>query len=251
MSADMIDNQSGCAALPLFLADEEGRPVVAVVAAAGWAIAADGSLTPLPEPPAIELADAWWGEPGLSSLRLAGEAVFVKPATDIVVQGQAHAARPGARQGEVSIAVGPVSCAMRVSGDRVWQKRLLGRRISEPVPFECIPLRYEQAFGGCQAEPPAGEERNPVGRGWVAPKAPFVDGTPLPNLEDPADPVTAWGKPAAVIGCGLIASHWQPRRALAGTYDAAWERERQGRLPRDFDRRFFNAAALTLSLIHI
>ena len=238
MSAELIDNRTACAALPLFLADEEGRPLVALVAAAAWSIAADGRLTLLPNPPLISLADIWWGEPGTSSPRIASEAVFIKPATDIVVQGHAHAAKRDTTVSEVALSVGPVATTFRISGERLWQKRLFGQRISDPAAFERIPLRYEHAFGG-----PA-DVRNPVGRGWAAAKAPFVDGTPLPNLEVPTDPVTTWGRAVAVAGCGALASHWEPRRRLAGTYDAAWQRDRCGLLPRDFDRRFFNAAAL-------
>jgi hypothetical protein len=43
-------------------------------------------------------------------------------------------------------------------------------------------------------------------------------------------------------GFGFIAGDWQPRLALAGTYDEAWTKKRAPLLPKDFDRRFFNAA---------
>src|SRR6185437_6864632 len=44
-------------------------------------------------------------------------------------------------------------------------------------------------------------------------------------------------------GFGFIAPNWQPRLALAGTFDVAWDRTRKPLLPKDFDRRFFNAAS--------
>lgn len=238
MSAELIDNRTTFTALPLFVADEDGRPLVAVVAAAAWSIAADGRLSLLPEQPAIELAGTWWGEPGTSSPRIASEAVFIKPATDIVVHGHAYAAKRDTTVSEVAISVGPVATIFRVSGERMWQKSFFGQRIADPAAFERVPLRFEHAFGG-----PA-DVRNPVGRGWAAAKAPFVEGTPLPNLEIPTDPVTTWGRAVAVAGCGTVAGHWEPRRRFAGTYDAAWQRDRSGLLPRDFDRRFFNAATL-------
>src|SRR5690606_38594533 len=37
--------------------------------------------------------------------------------------------------------------------------------------------------------------------------------------------------------------HWMPRRALGGTYDDTWVRERAPLWPADVDRRFLSAAA--------
>ena len=48
------------------------------------------------------------------------------------------------------------------------------------------------------------------------------------------------------MGFGFTSPDWQPRMTLAGTYDAQWQRERAPLLPRDFDRRFFNAASVGL-----
>jgi hypothetical protein len=45
------------------------------------------------------------------------------------------------------------------------------------------------------------------------------------------------------VGFGFTSPHWQPRARYAGTYDEAWNKTRKPLLPRDFDRRFFNAAA--------
>jgi hypothetical protein len=42
---------------------------------------------------------------------------------------------------------------------------------------------------------------------------------------------------------GPIAASWLPRRQFAGTYDAAWQRNRAPYLPDDFDVRFFQCAA--------
>jgi hypothetical protein len=65
----------------------------------------------------------------------------------------------------------------------------------------------------------------------------------LPNLEDPQRPFRALGDTPPPAGFGFISPNWQPRAAFAGTYDAAWDKERKPLLPKDFDRRFFNAAS--------
>jgi hypothetical protein len=42
----------------------------------------------------------------------------------------------------------------------------------------------------------------------------------------------------------------EPTKQFAGTYDAAWDRDRKPLLPHDFDRRFFNAASAGLVAPH-
>ncbi len=45
------------------------------------------------------------------------------------------------------------------------------------------------------------------------------------------------------MGFGFTSPHWQPRAKYAGTYDEVWNKTRKPLLPKDFDLRFFNAAA--------
>lgn len=241
-----LDNRSPYAARPLHLTDEGGRPLLVVVVKATCAIRPDGPAL-LPDQPAIDLEGSWWGAPGRSSPRTESETAFIKPATDVVLIGHAHAPGPGCTRMEVHCTVGPLVTTLRISGDRVWRHGWFGRYISEPRPFERLPLIYEHAFGGADgpADDPARqliEERNPIGRGFRRPRSPFIEGVSLPNIEDPADPVVAWGQRVAVAGVGFLAPGWQPRHALAGTFDEAWRQERPGLLPRDFNRAFFNAA---------
>jgi len=116
-----------------------------------------------------------------------------------------------------------------------------------------MPLLYERAFGGVH-EPPDGrgkilaEERNPVGVGFRGRRAPReVVGHKLPNLEDPGAPIKSFGDHPAPAGLGFTAPAWLPRRTYAGTYDEAWTANRAPYLPRDFQRRFNNAAAPELT----
>ena len=45
------------------------------------------------------------------------------------------------------------------------------------------------------------------------------------------------------VGFGFVGGEWHPRAQFAGTYDEAWTTTRAPLLPKDFDRRFFNAAS--------
>jgi hypothetical protein len=145
----------------------------------------------------------------------------------------------------VSLAAGPVRNTVRVVGDRVWLPSGLGHVASEPAPFTAVPLVWERAFGGTDVVDgvPHAEARNPVGAGYrEAHGTRPLDLMPLPNLEDPADPVTSRTLGPTPTCFAPVAEHWMPRRRYAGTYDEAWQRRRAPYLPADFDPRFFQLA---------
>jgi hypothetical protein len=246
MGSPVIENATPFAFEPLFLSDEEARPLLVPLLKATYSIGEAG-LAVAEEQVPVELAGQFHGEPGASSYRIEPECAFVKPATDVVLIGQAHPAEGGATEMLVAFQVGPVRKGVRVLGDRVFFQHLGGVGISKPAPLQPTPLVWERAFGGWDrrhADPArhACEPRNPVGVGFRCEGSPLEDGAPLPNLEDPAEPILAWGQRVTPAGFGFVSPHWQPRAAWAGTYDAAWESNRAPLLPRDFDRRFMNGS---------
>jgi hypothetical protein len=191
------------------------------------------------------LADEHWGDPAESSVRVPSDVSLVKPATDVLLIGCAHA--PGGRPTtwmDVTLQAGPLRRAVRVFGDRVWRDGATG--VPAPQPFEQMPLVWERAFGGTDISAKGevrGEARNPVGAGFRAPDgAKPLDGLPLPNLEDPYDPITSWKHCPAPAAFAPVAAHWQPRASRAGTYDDAWQQSRAPYLPKDFDSAFFQLA---------
>jgi hypothetical protein len=134
-----------------------------------------------------------------------------------------------------------------VIGDRTWDRGLGGWRLSDPTPFDRLPLVWERAFGGWDDSPGhekhhAYEPRNPVGVGFHARRSRLEPGVPAPNLEDPTGPISRWRSRPRPIGFGFVGPDWEPRRRFAGTYDERWQRDRAPLLPDDFDRRFLNAA---------
>lgn len=164
----------------------------------------DGALKVAPpEPLARDFRDPEY-EPRLPT----GTDFWVhKQATDVVVLGSCHAARP-APQRSVGISVGPVQKRITVFGPRrlVWER---GQpRFTAPEPFEQMPIIRDNAYGGYDGRVPVkspqtvNEEiiqaydhpglypRNPFGKGYVVLDKPVEDGIELPNLEDPGDLLT-------------------------------------------------------------
>ncbi len=247
MGHPSIDNQTPFALELLALADEDLRPLLVLVVKATYAL--DGARLRLAEEQVpVHVSGVPWGPPERSSYRYEPECAFIKPATDVVLVGSAWAPHANTRELLVSLRVGPVAKSLRVVGNRVWQKRLGFTSMSSPEPFEYMPLVYERAFGGWDRSEPdphlhTFEPRNPVGVGFRASARTFEEALPLPNLEDPEHPLKHFGQRVPPAGFGFLSPHWQPRAAYAGTYDAAWDKSRKPMLPKDFDRRFFNAAS--------
>lgn len=195
------------------------------------------------EPPV--LADEHYGEPGVSSIRVPSDVSLIKPGTDVLMVGSAYAAGGRAVQWmDVSLTAGPLHSIVRVFGNRVWRAGA-ATSATAPEPFVQMPLVWERAFGGVDSAKGElrGEARNPVGAGFRAPDGEKpLDGMPLPNLEDPHDPITSWKHTPAPAAFAPVAAHWQPRLSHAGTYDDAWQASRAPYLPADFDARFFQLA---------
>ncbi|ATB38379.1 hypothetical protein CYFUS_003813 [Cystobacter fuscus] len=145
------------------------------------------------------------------------------------------------KEGVVGLRVGSCRKVARVFGPRVWQQGLLGVKPSAPQAYERMPLRWERSVGG------ASEPRNPVGCGLYASAKEAVD-RPLPNVEDVERLLESPTQKLAPVGFGPVARHWEPRRGYAGTYDVQWVERRAPLWPKDFDERFFQAAAPGLNV---
>ena|SRR5688572_17072484 len=232
----------------LFVADENGRPLCVPIVKATFAIGPGGALSIAERQLPLELAGTFHGEPGESSYVYEPETAFFKPATDVVLIGDAHADKAGATEVVAGIRVGSVQKLVKVVGDRFMSRRSRASAMTRPRPFEQMPLTWERAFGGWDRRHPdrnahRAEPRNPVGTGFRDASYDADDDVRLPNLEDPQQPAYAYGDRPSPVGVGFVAPNWAPRAQLAGTYDERWATARSPLLPVDFDRRFFNAAA--------
>ncbi|HEV8263939.1 MAG TPA: DUF2169 domain-containing protein [Gemmatimonadales bacterium] len=194
----------------------------------------------------VTLSDEYHGEPGKSSIKNPSNVSLTKPATDVLLLGTAYPPRGRpVTQMDVSLKAGPLRKTIRVFGDRVWEKRGVVPSMSNPAPFESMPLIWERAYGGLdhKGKELRAEVRNPVGRGYHSKDGEKdLNGSPLPNLEDPADLLTSWKQSPTPACFAPICGHWEPRLSFAGTYDERWQQERAPYLPTDFDSRFFQLA---------
>ena len=243
-----VDNRSAFKVSLGVFPNEDGVECVYGVVKATFAIGREGDLALAEEQDSVVMVDEPWGDPLTSSLKNASEMTLTKPATDVLLRGHAYAPGGQAREADVTYRVGPVRKTIRVVGDRVWRAGLLGYKVSEPKPFDRMPLIYERAFGGTDPQPMDEakvefEPRNPIGRGLIPRNSRLeADGLPLPNLEDPAKLIHSSKNHPTPTCFGPIAGHWEPRKSYAGTYDEAWTKTRSPYLPCDFNPRFFQVA---------
>jgi hypothetical protein len=183
------------------------------------------------------------GDPAL--VRYESDLVPFKPRTDLLCVGHAHA--PGGQPVttlSVRFGLQERRKEIRVVGERRLRMVGLTPEIGPPAPFTTMALSYSRAFGGADPEDPDGMglcPTNPHGRGFAR-KAGAQQGRPMPNLEDPRRPLTNLAEPGPPAGFGPLGRTWQPRRALAGTYDERWQTQRAPALPGDFDYGYFNGA---------
>ena len=249
-----IVNPTPFAALPTVVSDLDGADLLVVMLKATYALDGAGGMVPAEAQREVALADAFTGEPGVSSLVYASDLAIRKGSTDVVLTGSAYPVRPGDREGDVGIQLGAAKASFRVFGEREWQAALGITRISRPMPYERIPLAYERAAGGTDASSSAEQDhdfdpRNPVGVGFRAKRSQqVVDASRLPNFERPDALIRSPEDRPAPAPVGFVAPGWQPRSAFAGTYDEAWMETRRPLLPDDFDGRFFDTAPPGLSV---
>lgn len=234
-----LTNQTPYAAERAWVRDKTGHHHWIVAVKGTFDIAADGTLSVADEQLPPVMVPEHFGEPGESSLRFDGDLVLGKATTEVLVNGHAYALRgKPATSVAVGLVVGPIQKTLVVHGPRVYFEGVGGITTSTAMAFERCPIRYEEAYGGSDLSDPDPRKqrldpRNPVGKGVKARTADLVN-TPAHRVEYPR------GEPskAGPAGFGAIASHWSPRRELAGTYDAQWAKHVKPLLPSDYDERF-------------
>ena len=263
----------------------DGAHILSVLVKRTFDIVPGGECTLAAEDRPVLAGDVFWDDPMNSSVRYESDFVPFKLATDVVVNGAAYAPAGVATQlCMVGVQVGDRQKSFAVLGDRVARYTGGTPAFTDPAPFTSMPLCYERAYGGTDvySDPkvPYAYPRNPLGRGFVVRNAPRgVDNLPLPNLEDPAAPLTperlclgeftAWETRPLPVGFAWFPKTWVPRALLAGVMPADRPVEQELRrayaqlLPadqrepylthgiRDMDFRFFNGASPGLSVPYL
>jgi uncharacterized protein YjbI with pentapeptide repeats len=167
-----------------------------------------------------------------------------KPKAEVLVIGDCYAP-PGQTQtrGEVRVSLGAAEKPLLdkrliVWGDREWTRGLAGAKPGPAKPYARMPIDWAHAFGGPDFP------ENPVGKGAAAspPDANGIVVHPLPNIEDPAQPIVLPDDRPPPAGLSVVDFVWPQRAKKAGTYDDAWLRTRFPGFADDIDMSMFNAA---------
>ena len=235
--------------------DKEANEFIVVVVKATYNLAnSNAPLNLAEEQIPVILADEYYDEPDVSSIKEVSDTAMTKCGTDVLLQGQAYNTQ-GTGYVDTLLRVGPVAKQIRVFGNRYWEKLYGGWKISMPERFDVMPMVYENAFGGIELSEKESakkyEDRNPVGKGFYQKKDErSLEGFALPNLEDPRQLMSNWRDKVSPVSYAPVAPHWSPRKSFSGTYDKKWEKTRMPYLPQDFDDRYFNVAAHDLISPH-
>ena len=222
--------------------DAEGVPLYVAIVKASFTWKEDGSTEPVTPVP-IQEEDEFAGEPDTAGLVRATDLLPPKPRVDVVLQGSLAFPSPVAEV-DVAMRVGArLRKALRAHGTRFWLPGVVHDMIpSKAQPVAGLPIAWELSFGGADARDPRGtEQRNPAGSG--ATKRPAeLQGKRAPSFEAIETPIKSSSDRPAPCGFGAIASHWQPRASLCGTFDEAWQASRSPLLPKDFNPAYWNVA---------
>ena len=160
--------------------------------------------------------------------------VMPKPHPEFLVSGYAYTAHQKDKQKcMVSARVGCKRKDGLVFGDRYW----LGNRISEPAPFEAMPLTWANSFGG-RAIPD-----NPVGTGLDEVEVNGARAIRLPNLECPTERIQTRGQIVQPYNFGLIRPDWPSRLEKLGSCDEEWVNTVGSGFFDDLQFSAFNAAS--------
>jgi len=235
-----IRNETRYAAERSFVRNRDGAELWIVVVRATFDIKREGPPEPAAIQPAVVRAPLFIGAPATTSLRYDSDFVRTKLGTDVVLHGCAYA--PGRRPAErvdVSVLIGNISKSLVVHGQRRWQARSGGLVPGPALPFLFKTIDYEAALGGplADGESAPRDPANPSGVGRIA-----RAGAQAPSIELRDDPVASPTSANGPAGLGPIPCHWLARARLAGTYDAAWQRDRQPLVPDDFQDTYFQCA---------
>jgi hypothetical protein len=232
--------------------DKTGREHVVVVAKGTFGFPDRPEQEPnlLQEQAPLVMCDEYTGEPGCSAPLYEMDFAPRKPRCDVLLNGSAYA--PGGKPAQrvtVSLRVGVMTKSFDVVGNRVFRVGMVRQAVSDVVPFNEIPISYNNAFGGVDrtSKDPTKHRwflANHAGVGfYVDTSGEALNGKPLPNTEETGRPVTSASGNYKPMAFGPIGRSWQSRIRWAGTYNQEWLKEKYPFLPDDFDERYFQCAA--------
>ncbi len=234
-----------------------------IVEADGRCAPCDGELT-LADEPVYHQGVTYPGKYRPSLVRRDVDLWAWRSFTDLVVQGSVRSDEPRDSMLVKLECRGPSTVIQQeilVTGDRVVERGPLGLRLTDPVPFTEMPIRYDKAYGGTDEKAEiklvdpdelrfyelhlsADENlemgllcypRNPAGKGYLVDEDGAV-GLAWPNLELPGDrlalsgllsPHERWGSRPYPACFDWFSQAWFPRCAFFGDFEPTHD----GRVP--------------------
>lgn len=222
---------------------------------------AGGVLSYCAEQSELALGDTFAdpGQPHASELLWESDFCAYKPRCDVLVINAATRPPMGQWQGatgrsslQQAVAAARWSCGVGLGYQddagqhHQWQKALAitGPRsatllgtVGQPRDAYEVRLSWRHAFGGPD------DERNPLGVGHAS-----STDRRQPQQELQGTPYRGGNYPP--VHLGPVGKAWQPRRALAGTYDDAWLKDQWPLPPGDLDDGFWNCAPQDQQIKH-
>jgi len=190
----------------------------------------------------LEFDDSYYGEPSTSSLKRESCLAPYKPKTDFLIEATAYSPNSVKEKEWVSsVSIGKQKKSFLVTGPRRWETRFGVSKLSEIEPIDSLDIRYEQAFGGRNAQ--FYDDvclENPIGKGYAA--NPKRNSAEYPQILPLGVQSLVLGKSIETIGLGPIAASWSQRLQHCGTLDTDWKSNCAPYLPEDFSFEYYNTA---------
>jgi uncharacterized protein YjbI with pentapeptide repeats len=155
-----------------------------------------------------------------------------KERAEVLVHGRAYPVNRPQPACAVQLKMGTIDKKLYVVGDRHWE----ANGASAPIPFEVMPVGWENAYGG------EGYAANPHGKGAAPIKTESGRVHWLPNVEDPKHLMKSPGNRPVPVGFGAYEETWPQRFKKLGTYDQEWLEKRFPGFAKDMDWGYFNIA---------
>ena len=235
--------------------DSQGRPLVSVMLTMCHAVSPEGTCTWQGEETEIVTEPILYKDMAPDLLQRDLDLYAWRSKTDVVVQGTVRSDKPvGAMPVQLSCEGEHLAfdLGLVVSGDRHVERRSRGLRVTDPLPFTEMPLRYDKAYGGRdelagqrrgahramrfleeqfgegagQRAALFGYPRNPAGKGYLI-EADAAEGLAWPNVEFPDDRLSlasltadhlSWGERPFPAGFDWFPHDWFPRLGLMGLF---------------------------------
>ena len=156
---------------------------------------------------------------------------YPKQRGEYLVYGSCHASQPVTGL-QVNATVAGLSKTLNVSGARYWNAAGIP---SVPEPFQEMPVRWTNAFGGLGWEP------NPVGMGLGADETGRI---PVPPVQDPQHQMSSPNDCPEPAGFNALNPFGPQRKRYLGTFNHTWLKNRWPHYPHDTDPEYFNTAPM-------